>query len=490
MLTVVLFAYLLHIATGRAHFKQEEYEEFVQNTIDVRVGADPGIVSTFVLNPQLKTAVPHYHQSQSKYHVNGTDYVYIHNGVAKIAIEITDGAPHLGSDTLCKISRVWGVCNNVLYFDKIPRKCKTDDKITMICDIETCPVWFNRTQNTVADCDVGIRMGGATIDVDCTRYIHIGAKKRMIPAYLETSEYPERLSLWQGKSNYEYYCTEKRFELYNISDDPKQNFMDYVTLVMIIGALLFLLTLHDLLDTNTDALWRKIARHHYLLISFITWICTNKVYGYLVLKKHVFMPESIDITYGENFSVWYCVQYITITLVVLCYTCAILLVIGVEGGRTKFSIPVFYTAFYRIYTKSLNNKQVMIYSIFWSLDFLLATSAHVNFPPTIKTESVSLIGFVLGVTLGFFSGLRFRSIVSANYNPIVFASCCIFLCICIIHTTIFMVHPIFSDSDNMSETTSSTFSLLVVLLSVTAGMGTYQSYETRLHTPSRESDCL
>jgi len=165
MYYILFLCFIITPCVCRVHLIEYIDEEYVTTVIPVRIGALPGMVHTFSFIPNHDTVVPPYHQSQSLFHKNGYDYLYLHNKMANISVE-NIGDPILGSDTMCKLSPIWGRCDNRIYTSAIPLKCKSNKPLLILCHMNNCPVSFNLTQHIVPSCNGYLKAGSLSIPID------------------------------------------------------------------------------------------------------------------------------------------------------------------------------------------------------------------------------------------------------------------------------------------------------------------------------------
>lgn len=460
---------LIQISEGRVHLTQHESEEYVRTTVPVRVGAKPGLEHVFLFDPASDTYVPKYHQLQSSYYRNNTDVIYVKNGRAIIDIITTTENPVLGSDTLCKMSNVWGVCNNVLYFHELPRKCKNGIYTPFFCDIKTCPVWFNMTQHTIHDCSKNFTVGGTSIKPNCNNVISVGKNGRFLPSYYETPNMPERISIWQQHANYEYDCEHKEFNIFIPTKDLEENTMDYIIVIISILTIVVWFEKMQLIYKKIDELWNHIEEYSFMYYSIIMGVTSNKLYSY-AMNKSVFFPETLDNTYGTSFANWYIRQHMIIVLILLVFVSFVFVIIGIRIFSGFIYPPCLNDLIYKIHKNMKDNKYTTLLALRWTYDYLLFTTFHINFPQDFKDETTELIGLMLGCTLCALSTLCFLLIVKKSSSIATFALCLILFCICITHASIFMIHPIIGHSDDLSPIMSAILSYIISICFIALGM--------------------
>jgi hypothetical protein len=470
-LQLITMSVVGHMAAGRSQMDLVVNGKSVQHLVKAHIGARPGIDATFLLYPQGLTTVSAYAPQQSQYRQNNSDLLYIRDDIARVPF-VETGAFVLGGDALAAFNTPWGVCDNVLYLGVMPRKCYKGTFVQIMCTITDCPVSFVNTQHIVTACTDPVMLGSDFV------VLHDGCSKRMtvINSDLPTAiEYPAgtaQASLWQMGATVQY--NPETFEMSLWIRDTNAGRVESIvtTTILIIFLSIWLTWTRDLNSaifnqspTILETTWTQVAVGGMLAFDAVTFSGSIKVW-YLFTDADVFTPPTVDWTYGNSFSEWYCQGFVIIALGLVSVAAVILAIMSATIGdwMPQFILSWLHPGMWFVNgdpTKAKSNmpreKIVLIVLLRWVVELIVLTALHIAIPTHLGPSYRAAVGLGIGISLALIAGrdvyiLLHETLKSGRLlqqsSTIVLALFC--LAYTVTHVSIFMVLPTFASAETLT----------------------------------------
>jgi hypothetical protein len=137
--------------------------------VGVRVGAHPGVLQTVPVEFDRVAYLQPVGQYESQFHQNGTDLLYVGKHLTRVPVS-GNGTNALGVNGLLALSSVFGLCNDRLHLDPLPRKCKRGSEGTKACQLDqNCQVSFSSLQHR-GTCGERLSIGSLSVVLPCDTY--------------------------------------------------------------------------------------------------------------------------------------------------------------------------------------------------------------------------------------------------------------------------------------------------------------------------------
>jgi hypothetical protein len=476
---LVLTAGLLTLASTYQVAARKQLKSVVngitaQHYVDVHIGATPGISTSMLLHPQAKTTVLAYAPQQSQFRENYTDLLYIRDSVARVSFEEQEsGQQVLGGDALSAFGAPWGVCDNVLYFGVMPRKCYKGTFVQLTCSIEQCPISFLRTQHVVRTCSDPLMLGPdvVVLDTPCDRRITV--KDTDLPAALHSpGSQQTTVSLWQLGASVQYNPNTLQMSVW-VRDTTAGRIESVATVGILVAFLSVWLTwtsdLNNAIFNQTpdmlEATWAQVAAGAMLAFDAVTFSGSIKAW-YLFSDADVFTPPAVDITYGNTFSKWYCLCYVVTALLFVTIAAIILSIMSATHGDW---LPQFILSWVnpgiwyvrgnpgKAKPTMPREKSVLLVMLRWIVEVLVLTALHIAIPTHLGQSYQTAVGLGVGLALALIAGRDIYIVVHetlASNRPLFRSSTVVLgffgLAYTITHVAIFMVLPTFVSAETLT----------------------------------------
>ena len=377
--------------------------ETVTHLVAIRVGADPGNPQLGLLAPQAPSSIPASPNFTSAFATEVDDLLYVGPRFARVPTDSAADGAVIGNKALSLLAYTYGVCDNQLYFDKLPRHCKRGDTATIPCNIESsCAnfVSFTATQHG-PPCGTHIRKGDITIARPCATAAVIGG----VTTPLVSDTAPEnQISLYQANLNWEYDQTTEELHLYRPPDPPSGIGNSVPMLVIVIFLSVWQRTLRGL-DTAVltndqeilNRIWLKLATNAMLISDAIIFAAGSKAYGLLTEAK-VFFPESADTALGDEFVVAYSYWFVGAVGTV----CAVVLAVLFAMLLTVHPFEIVTTRIPKL--MALVTTPSAVIAIRLAVDAIMLMALHITCPTELGNRYRAIVGLGAGSALAILCG--------------------------------------------------------------------------------------
>lgn len=345
-------------------------------------------------------------------------WLYIREETVKTSFKAAD-IFQIGYPTLYAINSTWGVCEEILFFTKIPRRCRRQEVSKVHCRLGvTCP----------------------TID-------------------------------WIS-STYEYNVDDNMLTIYeDIVSTNSEIFFDIGGIIICLLFLAIWVTLMDGLTSialsrrvnmspseNLKTIWGE-TKGFFVPIGDVIFLAGSiKLLSYFDESPNL-TPIQTDFLLGHDLASWYIHFYIMCTLLITLISLVILLWMPKDVKSTKTGV-------------------VTLLYLRWTTEFLILAAIHISVPVSFGHNVGAFFSLAIGIGIGIFSGRDFHLILKwQNRKKFIFLYIILYLFI-IFHVFLYMVYSAVAIIPTISPTVAVFTSVLITLFSFYIGATAVEFYNS------------
>lgn len=324
----------------------------------------------------------------------------------------------IGRQSLVSLNSTWGVCEEILFFTKLPRRCRRQEVRKIHCELGTsCP----------------------SIDWILNTY--------------EYSDYNKLLTIYKDRES-----TESEI-LFDIGGIIICLLFLAIWVTLMDGLTTIALSRTTNISPMTDDLktmWDE-TKGFFVPIGDVIFLAGSiKLLSYFDESPNL-SPLQIDFLLGHDFANWYSHFYIMMTLLITLISLAILLWMPKD-------IKNFKTAL------------ITLLYLRWTTEFLILAAIHISVPISFGHNVGAFFSLAIGIGIGIFSGRDFHLILKWQKNKKFIFMYVLLYAFIIFHVFLYMVYSAIVIIPTITPTVAIFTSVLIALFSFYIGATAVEFY--------------